>query len=1550
MNRQLIRTYPTITGNIKISISRDNVYLTTINSTNNLNRNNYKYIKRPNSGNFIDDLKNFYNTIQSTDMYSIVEESLSESIRNDFNDQYSTIYDAGLRNILSLKVPERLSIFAPIYFNNTNDFPNSYHIFKVPEPDIKRKPTTEILPNKKYRYFGDHPMEYGNNLIDNDSFLVTDDVLLSYSIPSNGYLIEDKSTLDNITIEEILDKSKLVQSFDLSNIPYITNTLNYPDYPNKPYYVNFDNQQITIYGIDYMNGSINQKSISISKFIDSEYQISEFDRFISNLYTNNNLIYPNILNIEFLFDDPDDGFHRYYGFYGNLDDKATFNFDSLKFSNDYNLNLFNENSLPLNRNSLITSDDNVIISPTDVIDGNLPIDVIDENVISFIRSHNSVIKVNNRKDPLTMVNGGIKIGDLINYDGIINIESYAFNSPSKAYVEISVTDQFKVGDSISILRNGKTYMEIIADDLKDYKQLPYDPYNTDYVEGTNVAYYFYPFGDIESISNAIINAIKWLSDDMSGVIDAIYHDGKIIIYHSTHGIQGNLFSITANTSSLNFTNEIRFSGGTDFSDNNITLKTDNLPDLSNLYVLTNDGYEKVISINKHFEIINNNLVFYDEYLNITINDSKTSILVNNTKATLLLVEPLKFSLLNVSPISELDFDFDSDTYNLKYESEYFRYFKVRKLEVGVEYTIYKNSDTVIDPIISHNGIQYTVGDSFTSITNNFDILDGDPIIIANSHFNDEEVISFTGFVTLNDGQSTYNYDNPEEKYRSLIKPTSNEYSRFKDNQFNTTENKIHPNIFKFAIIGGGDVRDNPYRLNLSSVFGNNFTPGFDSINQNPNFFTHEWLYLSGKPHDFDLNNNFPYFNSTIDEDTIINDGFDDYFESNFITYNDNGVIKKYYINPKLRYSEVEKDDNGYFVFFRGVRIKLIGKPFDGYRFSSILVFTKSTYLSPNKPVNLKLIENSNQKFVLLIVYVNIEDYKVLPNLNEKHLYEYSYLYMMNSLKRYESNQFKFGIFYDFPPLSNNVSLYDGGVGISGFRGVQLYGKVDLSLTDLQNRMTFETNSLIELSIKLIDGELDRLVAMSDDTFIGFTNQNFRINDTSYEINADNTLLSFGKDYIDLLPNGIGVYNILNQVAGNNYSPIILNDTIYPISNATWFYRNGGKDFYEDYASLLSFSSIVDGLKNGLFEMIGDNITLNFIEPSEITINKSLELVESSVISPKNPSKSITTYDVINNDTSFKIKRYNGFYDLLLKDIFLPAYLNIDKTWLSFNLITWEEYGRSWESEIESIPVQNWDISDAWEEIDESFDSFEFDIDDVNKSKTLYDENYNFGYDVSKINQSFGKYCNKVSLSSIGYEGTGYLEIDDIHLFKKETSLNDNTWSFGYLNNWITLSDNSLIYGTYSTIELPILLMSKNLNVNESFSMNPSDFINISGNKIIIDYGNLFINHIYDLYHQLFDGYIFDWETMNGKEQFIRDYINENIYDRYMIKDISVYTSANYENNSINIIQGNIISFINNDMINNKNIDTILNNREITITVPISNIGINVGISINSIHI
>ena len=270
----LLRTNVGLTTNIKIMVGSDySLSLDSIDSAEELSLNKYKKVSF-NSKNYYDELiPYFYKNLPEDIAYSIKYENDSDTMGDDFSNQYDEIYQYGARNIINNKsYSEEFEYFAPLYI--TKRLPKKFIIFRIDGPGI--------------------------GVLSKDNF--KSDIL---------------NQLKTIKIFDLSKESKLGEWLDIN---FISNKF----FPKSPLEMDFRNLEFSIWnGIDYKTGGYTSKSRFVDDIIDEEKEIFELEKFIFDSYKENSVVFPNILNLSFLYDDepatPDEkrkwSLNRYMGFY-----------------------------------------------------------------------------------------------------------------------------------------------------------------------------------------------------------------------------------------------------------------------------------------------------------------------------------------------------------------------------------------------------------------------------------------------------------------------------------------------------------------------------------------------------------------------------------------------------------------------------------------------------------------------------------------------------------------------------------------------------------------------------------------------------------------------------------------------------------------------------------------------------------------------------------------------------------------------------------------------------------------------------------------------------------------------------------------------------------------------------------------------------------------------------------------------------------------------------------------------------------------------------------
>ena len=161
-------------------------------------------------------------------------------------------------------------------------------------------------------------------------------LIFRFDSPSNyNFVIDEEtkkpkdSTFDFKT--DILDKAVLIKTFDLREDSvlgnYIRNYVEQEEFEfDKSMYVYFSNSEVTYYGINKTDGVFENKVESFeNELLGNDNTVTENDKWFTEGFERNGLIFPYIMNIEYLFNDEtftQNGketydFARYIGVYCN---------------------------------------------------------------------------------------------------------------------------------------------------------------------------------------------------------------------------------------------------------------------------------------------------------------------------------------------------------------------------------------------------------------------------------------------------------------------------------------------------------------------------------------------------------------------------------------------------------------------------------------------------------------------------------------------------------------------------------------------------------------------------------------------------------------------------------------------------------------------------------------------------------------------------------------------------------------------------------------------------------------------------------------------------------------------------------------------------------------------------------------------------------------------------------------------------------------------------------------------------------------------------------
>jgi len=271
----IVRTNVGLTSNVKIVINESgDLFLESIDSISKLSESRFKKYKFNKEGYYDQLVSDFFKGVDTDILFNVKYDNDVDIMFDNFDNQFDDLYFSGCQNISNNKdYTEEFEAFAPIYIEK-GEIPKGYIIFRVDGP--------------------------GKITLNKDNFR-----------------------------QEILEKFKVVKYFDLStksNIgQWLDKNINQNKYfPTSPLYIDFRNIEFSYWnGIDVLNSGYISKPIFMENILEYEMPYYDFHKFIYDGYKNNGVIFPNIFNLNFLFNDTPAtknslrnwSLNRYFGFY-----------------------------------------------------------------------------------------------------------------------------------------------------------------------------------------------------------------------------------------------------------------------------------------------------------------------------------------------------------------------------------------------------------------------------------------------------------------------------------------------------------------------------------------------------------------------------------------------------------------------------------------------------------------------------------------------------------------------------------------------------------------------------------------------------------------------------------------------------------------------------------------------------------------------------------------------------------------------------------------------------------------------------------------------------------------------------------------------------------------------------------------------------------------------------------------------------------------------------------------------------------------------------------
>jgi hypothetical protein len=889
----LIRTNPKLTTNIKIiADSKNQVFLESIDADPLLSKSIYKGFNVT-GGSYSNDIKRFYNQgstpLPKTIAYTVYEKDLSLQIKDRYKDQYDFTYCMGMQPKVSRIYSEEFSMFSPLWAERDN-IPDYFVIFKLDGP-VSIDYNAELQANQSIN-------------LDNSSYL--DNLVKN---PANFF-------------KNYIKNSKIIKTFDLTdktNIGrYIRNHVQDPLFPESSIYASIEKNDLSYWqGISYDYGGFCKMSQDIyMDYVLVDKTVTESDDFLTLGFQNHGVVHPNILNLEFLFDDlnqEDFKFSRYFGMYVSEAELGKFEIDGSRLFNDRN---FEYEQLPTpfydnigysanDETQIQTNNKGIKIYPKLNAGGT---GIYEGRLITWSETQNPRFPyVKDIKNNFYSINSSIgwtstysisgstpisdgkflrikdKTVDWKNFSGFGDPLKYIHATPTqfkgRPNFSFSVIGDITVGDQIRI--NKVDWTNPIESQVIDFFTVVADD---SLIAGQNNGNSFSINGDFSQIATSISKAINHINeyDKEHVTFESMSRGDTVIVYSrmSSENWNRSKFSFFSTSDTYPFTKPNIFINYIEqmYRPSPIALSTDTfgkyyeyhfvngcdnpnarfIIDAEDFQELYDDADPIYTKTNKGFGLISD----YSIYLEEPVYNEFGEILdfLHWDKYISYCIqetnENIEFTSSNQIPIYQ----------SSKNSNGYLSIFPIKDFDFDFLSTDYaKNADSSYNTLYNWylgmtgpNGSTATFSYIGFGVAPTGNISRGyiDSLVGPNSSF--AIANGFTNLSGLSDDFLDQNI---------LI---TNEYDRLKENVLSdiALSSRVVPFINKWVYDNESvDVRENGYRLNTDQSFGySNFSPSFDEMNRNPKFYTHEWYYLQKYPPYMSFTekkNSFSYFDEDL---------------------------------------------------------------------------------------------------------------------------------------------------------------------------------------------------------------------------------------------------------------------------------------------------------------------------------------------------------------------------------------------------------------------------------------------------------------------------------------------------------------------------------------------------------------------------------------------------------------------------------------------------------------------------------------------------------------
>ena len=1484
----LLRTNPKLTGNVKLVSNGNDIYLESFSANGPLSSSSFKAFKIDGSQTYDTDVYNFFQRGKfPTDLaYEVFQEFEDVSVLSSYSGQYEMFYSAGTRSIASEVYNENLGMLSPLWLNQK--IPNYFVIFRLDNPSAVNN-TDAISPN--------------------------DDETLA-------------QTSEKFT-EFVLQNCTAIKTFDLTENSrlgsYIRRYRNKEGFPKAPLTVSWGRDEpITWNGISYKKGGfISGGSFSYDDLIGQDATIIQNEFFFTQGFERNGILLANLINMEFLFSDPnadDYSINRYFGLYVNEIEEGTFDISGEGFYKNTEktqlptIKTIDEVSQYLNKPFEMTNENGILVfldpSKTTEITGlPTPQRVNEVESIFYVKDKTNqfhTIKKGSRwgKNQIRLFDKKIDISKLAGYK---NPDTFAnatvINKAGSSSSFINVLGELPIGATITFYDGDTQIGQVAANE-----SLTNGP-------GTSFESFFNPKGSTAEIAKAITKAVTFGIIPDKRFFNATINGSTVYFTSRFSGSRFNRLKVKINwddypselegniesyppTSVSNET--ANFVGGNDKISSLLKVTAgDQLRFVKGNYVKTQSGFALISDWVPYleepiFDGKGNQLGYtdVDKYVIITIEDNQIDVTRSGQVQLYSDYKP-SFGRFSFFPVKDFDFDFYSDLYSELGELNY---------EIA-EYNQYDGTATGTTGGSTGGSIDYTGVSEWDDIRDFYD------------------AGGFTNLIGL------LKDSDPDVIFDSSI---SSEYKRLEENYLKqqAVASRIIPYINKWGWYNGGtDVRNHPYRLDLSLAFGtNNFAPSKWDTGRSPQGFSHEWYYLCEFPSYFTddaIKSSWSYFDTAPIDSSLDNEGVyvpgtfqrtdKNFFNEYFITdrFKTGGSINL--VDRQLRYGRFTGGDRQNFAeaFLRGVRISVKPKSsgeekpnfnakklsyirdgrFNDYRFSVMLVPN-----APNKPKKqIKFIKNEKWKTVTMLIFISFD----VPCLNGgRQSIDRTSLYSMNSLIETLADcspDVSYGSTYSYQDsvmqgsISFTSSDYDADAGVYLIQGVpDIFGN--------------PTRFIRDITIGA-DGQFNPI--------------RFLIGTDEYIISGISRVLNNNQLYANKITKNGNIYRLPDPTV-----PSI------SLKRATYTVIGGGYNEYTDVLNKVSFAEILNAVNDGDPNIIYETIDKNgnpVLNPDgslamtfAVQLRAQEDILKASYIGVlPDPSKPtiFNLNDIIGYDLSLQkqprinpIGRHSGWYEPISTPVlfFKDPYSNIDFD----NSYSTGNTGNTGSTSSTSYPI----IPDEVYKF-KVFELCRYANAEFNSTYLNFGQLKNFFY--HKVNPEDPSTI--LELSNDGAFLSLYPLINEVGIDYKDFYVFSSNWEPGYFTKSIDKSKIQSVIGTRSMTEKKSFFGSKYLKVPEQITLEtfvPSQFFRDAINDPALidgtfmyeeDQANIkfyfFIQkrlteYLFNEIKPKFEKYVntkFGFGNTETLDDDVNQYIEKNILKLYKIGNIDFYVRTNRAN-------------------------------------------------------